>query len=124
MENDMKTFADKANAVNELAGMCHAEARRNGWHNSGKLDFPRSVALMHSELSEALEGDRKDLQDEHLPHRKMVEVELADLIIRCFDTAASMGLDLGGAFVEKLQYNRDREDHKAENRAKAGGKKY
>lgn len=81
------------------------------------------IALMHSELSEALEGLRKDQMDDHLPHRKMVEVEFADAIIRILDTAEFMGLDVGAAIVEKLAYNAQRADHKPENRAQTGGKK-
>ena len=71
-----------------------------------------------------MEGDRKNLMDDKLPHRKMLEVELADAVIRIFDLAGREGLDLGGALVEKLQYNQIRPDHKKENREKEGGKKY
>ena len=80
--------------------------------------------LMVSELAEALEGHRKDLMDDKLPHRKMFEVELADCIIRICDTAGQMGLDLGGAVAEKLEYNSTRKDHTHEARLAPGGKKY
>jgi NTP pyrophosphatase (non-canonical NTP hydrolase) len=82
------------------------------------------IALIHSEVSEALEGQRKNKQDDHLPHRKAIEVELADAIIRICDTAGYLGLDLGGAYVEKLAYNAQRADHKLENRAAPGGKAF
>lgn len=71
-----------------------------------------------------MEGDRKQLMDDKLSHRSMFEVELADAVIRIFDLAGSQGLDLGGAIVEKLAYNQQREDHKIENRKNDGGKKY
>jgi hypothetical protein len=82
------------------------------------------IALMHSELSEALEGERKGLMDDHLPHRRMSEVELADLAIRLFDYCGGHGYDLEGAVREKLAYNEVRADHKTENRLKDGGKKF
>jgi NTP pyrophosphatase (non-canonical NTP hydrolase) len=62
--------------------------------------------------------------DDKLPHRKGLEVELADAMIRILDMAGGLGLDIGGALVEKLEYNSNRADHKPENRLKEGGKKY
>lgn len=85
---------------------------------------PEKLCLIHSEISEAMEGHRKGLQDDKLPHRPMVEVELADAVIRIFDLAGQMGLDLGGAIVEKHAYNQTRADHSREARLAAGGKKY
>lgn len=82
------------------------------------------LCLIHSEISEAMEGARKGLQDDHLPHRSMIEVELADALIRIFDLGGALGLDLGGALVEKLNYNQNRADHKLANRAAEGGKKF
>ena len=101
----------------------HNQAKAMGWH-----DKPREVgtllALCHSELSEALEGYRKDLYDDHLPTRKMFEVELADTIIRILDLAGREGLDVASAVADKHHYNANRADHKRENRAAAGGKKF
>lgn len=54
----------------------------------------------------------------------MIEVELADTIIRIFDMAGDLGLDLGGAYIEKRAYNETREDHKIEARQASGGKAY
>lgn len=80
--------------------------------------------LTVSELAEAMEGDRKALPDDKLPHRQMREVELADAVIRIFDMAGGFELDLAGAIMEKLEYNRQRADHKMENRQQANGKAY
>jgi len=82
------------------------------------------LMLCVSELSEALEGHRKGLPDDKLPHRPMIEVELADCLIRIFDMGGGLGLDLGGAFAEKMEYNANRADHKIENRKQSGGKAY
>jgi len=97
-----------------------------GWWNDGKGKYviPTKLCLIHSEISEAMEGHRKDLMDSHLPHRKAVEVELADAIIRIADLAGALGLDVGGAIDEKMEYNSNRNDHKLEVRASEGGKSY
>lgn len=87
-------------------------------------NIAEKICLIHSEASEMMEGDRKNLMDDHLKHRKMVEVEAADLVIRAFDLAGYMNFDLGATVVEKLAYNQSRADHKRENRAKDDGKKY
>lgn len=118
-----------------LTAACYEGSFKAGWHNDPKTGEPRSVeqnrelfpvriALCHSELSEALEGDRKSLMDDHLPHREMAEVELADAVIRIFDLAGAMGYDLGSAIAEKLTYNAQRADHKMAARREANGKQY
>lgn len=95
------------------------------YENSGNLATlaASKLALIHSEISEALEGVRKDLNDDHLTGRKAFEVELADAAIRIFDLAEAFGLDIAGAMAEKFQYNQMRDDHKIENRNTEGGKK-
>lgn len=112
-----------AASINEMAKLCYCLSKDSGWHDKPVEDGTR-IALIHSEVSEALEGLRKNLMDDHLPNRKMVEVELADTIIRIFDFAGYKGYDLGGALVEKLLYNQTRADHKIENRNKEGGKAF
>ncbi len=114
--------------LNEYAEHCHAatlarwqdlETGRPIDRNKGEL-----LCLIHSEISECMEGERKGLMDDHLPHRSMLEVELADAMIRIMDIAASRKLDLGGAIVEKIAYNRKRADHQPGARAEAHGKKF
>lgn len=82
------------------------------------------LCLVHSEISEALEGHRKNLMDDHLQHRKMFVVELADAIIRILDIAAHIAPDLPEAIVEKIEYNKTRRDHSVDARKEANGKKY
>jgi NTP pyrophosphatase (non-canonical NTP hydrolase) len=67
------------------------------------------IALMHSELSEALEADRKDQQAEHIFGFSGVEEELADVVIRILDFANYNGLRLGEAIIAKMHVNLNRE---------------
>jgi NTP pyrophosphatase (non-canonical NTP hydrolase) len=119
-------------AANLLRDACfNASFNAGWWHDAdGKstLDNPLTVSnklmLIVSEVVEAMEGDRKDAMDDKLPHRKMIEVELADAVIRICDLAGALNLDIGGAIAEKMSFNSTRPDHKKENRAAKGGKKY
>lgn len=107
--------------------LCHALAKKSGWWDgvdiTDKNIIGTKLCLIHSEISEALEGIRKDKMDDHLKDRRCVEVELADAIIRIFDLAGAMELNVADALIEKLAYNQNRADHKRENRAADGGKK-
>lgn len=125
-------IARTADSAALLQLVCHGLAKDSGWWRDPATNMPLNVRskvaekllLIHSEVSEATEGFRKDLMDDHLPHRKMLEVELADALIRIADLAGALGLDLGGAVFEKLLYNRNRADHKPSARVKAGGKTF
>ena len=129
-----------------LTHECHGLAARSGWWTDlktgedltsepcfddadgqtfvHKVNIPEKLCLIHSEVSEGMEGYRKGLMDDKLPHRPMLEVELADAVIRIFDLAGGIGLDVAGAIAEKLAYNAQRADHKPENRLKEGGKAF
>jgi plasmid maintenance system antidote protein VapI len=109
--------------IEQLVAQCHGAARANHWwdkeRNVGEL-----LCLIHSEISEAMEGHRKDANDEHIKLQKSITVELADALIRIFDLAGGLRLNLGTCFAEKFYYNQVRADHKIENRMAPGGKKY
>lgn len=119
-----------ATAGTTLMTYCHGASKAGGWWNDLSTGEPlqRNVGellmLIVSEVAEGMEGHRKSLMDDKLPHRPMLEVEMADAVIRIADLCGGLGLDLGGAIAEKMAYNAQREDHKIEARKAIGGKAY
>jgi NTP pyrophosphatase (non-canonical NTP hydrolase) len=119
-------------SLSELQIICHDRAVEAGWWNDidtgedlvdNRHVIMEKFMLAVTEVAEAVEGYRKGLMDDHLPHRPMAEVEIADTIIRLLDLSGALGYDVEGAISEKMEYNRSRPDHKIENRKKEGGKK-
>lgn len=119
-------------AINDAVDFVHNVNVLAGWWSDlttgESIKETRNVGeilmLIVSEIAEGMEGHRKNLMDDKLPHRPMLEVELADAVIRIFDLAGAKGFDLGGAIVEKIEFNRNREDHKIASRMSENGKKY
>ncbi len=110
-------------SISELQKVIHQQNIDAGWWDKQR-EKGTLLCLIHSEISEAMEGERKNLRDDHLPHRMMAEVELADAIIRILDYAEAFNYDIESALIEKLEYNKQRADHKKENRARIDGKKF
>ena len=194
-EDEILTVTEKIHILFEsydpmpLAGHCYRQNKEAGWWTDLETGEPlnrnrdEQMMLILSEFSEAMEGHRKNLQDDHLPQFTMKEVELADALIRIGDYVAEHGLVLNpssirtfynhplvvikqddfagnlyrilqhslrygsmeltfesliagiillldtfshsfpGALAQKLIYNKNRADHKIENRKKEHGKK-
>ena len=116
--------------INKLRDLCYNASFKAGWHTNletGELlnrNKGEMLMLVVTEIAEAMEGERKGLMDDHLPNRPMAEVEMADAVIRIMDYCGRWGYDIGGAIRDKIEYNKNRADHKLENRVKDGGKKF
>lgn len=77
---------------NKYAAEIFAWNTEVGWWDDMNRCFFQTVQLIVTEVAEATEGDRKNLKDDHLPHRVMEEVELADALIRTLDLGGRYGL--------------------------------
>ncbi len=104
-------------AIDSMACAVNANAVAHGWWDAPRNDG-EMIALMHSELSEALESLRKgNPPDDHVPELSGVEAEMADVVIRIMDYCKSKGISLGRAIQVKHAYNTKRA-------FKHGGKKF
>lgn len=95
-------------AFKKMQSVVHENAVAKGFWKANQ-DVGTKVALIHSEVSEGFDAFRNgDANDDKLPSRKGIEVELADAIIRIMDLAEHLHLDLAGAIIEKHEYNKTR----------------
>ena len=103
-----------------LMEISYQQALNHGWHEERRT-FGDFIALMHSELSEALEDHRAghkpteiyfapELSPLRLGDRKPcgIPIELADAVIRIADYCGLMGIDLDAAIKQKLAFNETR----------------
>jgi len=98
-----------------LVHTAHEAAKAKGWHEGADPTSPTQVlawlALLHSEVSEAVEDVRKGLLVETVREDGKPEglpSELADVLIRLADTCGALGIDLEGAIRRKMAYNATR----------------
>jgi NTP pyrophosphatase (non-canonical NTP hydrolase) len=105
-------FLESWHAVQEEV---HKTARDKGWYEeiTEQPDVAQDamrIALMHEELSEALQGLRKDNPaDDKIPTFSSIEAELADVVIRIMDFAEFRGHRVVEAILAKKEMNKGRE---------------
>jgi len=91
----------KKTQISDLIKDCYCVAKEKGWWDKERSDG-EIIALMHSELSEALEAMRNH------GSKDAIAEELADCCIRIFDYCGAKDIDLAQALLKKIEYNKTR----------------
>jgi len=115
--------------INELCKLSHKISKEKGWYEKGDRNIGELIALIHSELSEALEFARderyqlneiiytnptngcsnKEKNDLYVKPDGFA-VEIADAVIRIADLCGYLGIDLEKAIKTKIAYNKTRKN--------------
>lgn len=113
-------------SISDWINACHGLSMEKGWYE-GQLGIhankqgsrlilnerfvPEKLCLIHSEVSEALECYRNSEMRTNVGSHGKPEgfpAELADVVIRCFDLAGAMGIDLEKEIEQKHEFNKTR----------------
>jgi len=94
-----------APALQQLTNLCHNWF--SGVQGFDRENFDGDCMLVCTELAEAVEADRKELMDAHLPDREGRSVEIADAFIRLFHLVGKYNLEITDIFA-KMRVNFER----------------
>lgn len=100
--------------INDYVKEAYETAKEKGWYDNGGHTVGEAIALMHAELSEALESYRDGytpatlyfVGDDQKPMGPASEI--ADVFIRMCDFCGHHGVDLQSAVEIKMAYNKTR----------------
>ena len=100
--------------INSLCKEAHELAKKKGWYEEER-NIPELLALIHSEVSEALEEYRKSgithinfVCDDFPKKPEGFPIEIADVLIRVFDLCGYLDIDIEEAIALKMKYNESR----------------